>query len=79
MLLDDPFEIAERDAGRAGACPVTMLDAFFTDHWDFDSLCGGFACRGCAAEPEDMRHGGPAAEGESGTRIEEEGDLGIPF
>ena len=79
MLHDDPFALAERKAGEAGVCPVTALESFFTNHWDFDSLCSGFACRECAAGPEDMGYGGSAGEGESGTRIEEEGGLGIPF
>ena len=79
MLREQRFDLAERSAKATGACPVTLLDAFFTEHWDFDSLCGGFSCRECVATPEDMGFGGPCEEDEPATRFKIEEDLEIPF
>ena len=79
MPRDDPFAIAGRDARRAGVCPVTLLDPFFSNHWDFDSLCGGFSCRECVATPEDTGLGGPREEAAPAARFEEEEDWEIPF
>ena len=54
MLLESPFEAARRRACEAGGCPVWQLDDFYTDHWDFDTLCSDFGCAECVADPEDM-------------------------
>ena len=79
MLPGSPFEAAARDGGDAGACPVTMLDAFYTNHWDFDSLCSGFACAECVATPEDMGFGGPAERDGPASATDGEEDWEIPF
>lgn len=54
MMRDDPFEAASGKAAALGACPVDLLDDWYTDHWDFDSLCTGLACPKCVATPEDF-------------------------
>ena len=79
MLHNSPFGIAERDARRSGVCPVTLLGAFFSNHWDFDSLCDGFSCGECVATPEDMGFGGPCEGDEPAARFEKEEDWEIPF
>ena len=79
MLREDPFIRAGREAKAAGACPVTLLEAFFADHWDFDSLCVGFSCGECVAAPEDMGFGGPCEGDGPSARIEMQGDWEIPF
>lgn len=64
MMRDNPFDVARAEARRAGACPVNMLDEFFTNHATFDELCWEFHCEECVATPEDMGLGpleaGPA-------------------
>ena len=79
MLHDSPFELAGRDAGRIGVCPVALLDAFFTNHWDFDSLCAGFSCGKCIATPEDMGLGGPCEADEPAIRFNVKEDWEVPF
>ena len=79
MLHENPFALAERDAEKAGACPVTLLDDFYASHWDFDSLCDGFSCRECVAAPEDMGFGGSREGDEPASRFEIEKDWEIPF
>ena len=53
-MLDDPFETAALKAGREGSCPVWALEDFYTNHWDFETLCSEFGCKECVAEPEDL-------------------------
>ena len=79
MPRDQQFDLASRKAKETGACPVTLLDAFFANHWDFDSLCAGFSCRKCVAVPEDMGFGGPCEEDEPALRLKIEEDWEIPF
>ena len=57
MLANDPFGIALERARQYNACPVSFLDGFYTNHWDFDTLCGGFKCYECVADPTDMGFG----------------------
>ena len=59
MMFDGPFEAAALEAGRKGSCPVWELEDFYTNHWGFETLCSGFCCRECAAEPEDLGPTGP--------------------
>ena len=54
MLLEDPFYTAAREAASLGVCPVTQLDAFYTNHTTFDELCCKFCCKACVADDEDM-------------------------
>lgn len=49
--FEDPVEIARREARARGVCPVTLLDDFFTEHWDHETLCSGFACTSCVGDP----------------------------
>ena len=77
MLRENPFDIAEREGGKAGVCPVTLLDGFFTNHTAFDELCSESSCRECVATDEDMGFGGdpwlPSAQ------PSDEEDWEIPF
>ena len=52
--LIDPFEIAARKAKLEGICPISLLDDFYTNHWDCVSLCASFNCSLCVATPEDF-------------------------
>lgn len=52
--LASPFEVAAERARPLGLCPVNMLEDFYTNHWDHDSLCACFDCRECVASPEDL-------------------------
>ena len=52
MQFGSPFEAAALEAGRKGSCPVWELEDFYTNHWDFETLCSEFRCRECVAEPE---------------------------
>ena len=54
MPLGSPFEAAALEAGRKGSCPVWELEDFYTNHWDFETLCSDFGCEECVADPEDM-------------------------
>jgi len=54
MMFDGPFEAAALEAGRKGSCPVWELEDFYTNHWDFETLCSDFGCEECVADPEDM-------------------------
>ena len=51
--FEDPVEIAQREARARGVCPILLLDDFFTDHWDHDTLCSGFECASCVGNPLD--------------------------
>ena len=51
--FEDPVEIASREARARGVCPVTLLDDFFAEHWDHETLCSGFDCPRCAGDPMD--------------------------
>lgn len=51
---DDPFVAAADRARPLGLCPIGMLEDFFTNHWDHDSLCSGFGCVECVSTPEDF-------------------------
>ena len=64
MLLESPFGAAARKAGERGTCPVRELDDFYAEHWDFETLCSGFGCAECVAEPEDLGPTGPWEPGE---------------
>ena len=79
MPREQQFDLAGHKAMATGVCPVTLLDAFFTDHWDFDSLCAGFPCGECVAAPEDMGFGGPREGDEPAARFVNEEDWEIPF
>ena len=52
--LVSPVEAAAERARPLGICPINMLDDFYTNHWDHDSLCAGFDCRECVATPEEL-------------------------
>ena len=52
--LVSPVEVAAERARALGLCPIDMLEDFYTNHWDHDSLCAGFDCRECVAAPEDL-------------------------
>lgn len=54
MPYESPFDRAGREAKARGACPVTLFDEFFTDHWAFDDLCADFECPACVATDEDL-------------------------
>lgn len=77
MLEESPFTVAARRAAEEGVCPVNLLDAFYTNHADFDSLCSEFTCRECVATPEDMGFGEwePSPEPDSEVDLDE----AIPF
>ena len=77
-MLSNPFELATRQAALKGACPVQELDDFYTNHWDFPTLCSDFRCALCVAMPEDMGYVGwePLPEAEAD---HEEEEWEIPF
>ena len=54
MLPESPFETAARKAGERVTCPVWQLEDFYTDDSDLETLCSGFGCGECVAEPEDL-------------------------
>ena len=54
MPFDSPLETARKRARELGGCPVWALEDFYTDHWDFETLCSDFGCEECVAGPEDM-------------------------
>lgn len=74
MLYESPFEKASRQAREGGACPVTLLERFFTDHATFDELCLEFDCETCVATDEDM-----GSAGEPECAVDPEGGWEIPF
>ena len=63
MPFGSAFEAAALKAGREGSCPVWMLEDFYTNHWDFETLCSSFNCGECVAAPEDMGPTEPWAPG----------------
>lgn len=77
MLRENPFRTAEREGRKAGACPVTLLDEFFTNHTTVDELCAEFSCKECVATDEDMGFGGEPWL--SPAQSLDEGDWEIPF
>ena len=73
MRLNDTFLTARREAERSGICPVLLLEDFYTEHWDFDALCGEFGCKTCVADPEDMGWRPEPANATAGSTATEEG------
>ena len=79
MRRDETFRLAEAEAKAAGICPVNLLEDFYTNHWDFGTLCAGFACGECVATLEDIGYGNVGEGDEPPSRIELEDDWEIPF
>ena len=79
MQCKDEFRLAEAEAEAAGVCPVDLLEAFCTNHWDFGTLCAGFACGECVATLEDIGYGAAGEEAEPAPATELGGDWEIPF
>lgn len=79
MQCKDEFRLAEAEAKAAGICPVNLLEAFYTNHWDFETLCTGFACRECVATLEDIGYSAAGEEMEPALTTELDGDWEIPF
>ena len=77
MLREDPFDLAGRKAKAHGACTVTLLDDFYTNHVAFDELCAEFVCKVCVAADEDMGFDGDPWL--PPTRPTDEGDWDIPY
>lgn len=73
MLPESPLEVARRRARKLGGCPVWQLEDFYTDHWDFETLCSEFGCAECAAGPEEMGPTEPWAPDVDGPLVD------IPF
>ena len=76
-MLSNPFDLALRQAALKGICPVCELDDFYTNHWDFPTLCSEFRCATCVATPEDM--GFVDWEPLPETQAEQEEKWEIPF
>lgn len=79
MQREDAFRLAAAEAKAAGICPVNLLEAFYTNRWDFESLCAGFACKECVATLEDIGYGNVGEDDEPACRNELEEDWEIPF
>ena len=77
MRLGDRFATARHGALKAGICPVLLLDDFYTEHWDFGTLCREFGCKTCVAEPEDM--GCPVSDEVTVDSLTVEEGCEIPF
>ena len=79
MMGADPFERAWAEAAELGVCPVCLVEGFYKETCDFDTLCDAFECDECVATPEDMGwrpdDEGAARDG----RGREEESLEIPF
>lgn len=75
----NPFEIAKLAAHKERVCPVNKLDAFYTNHWDFESLCSKFKCERCVATLEDIGYGSVTKGGELSPdfKIEKEWELAL--
>lgn len=76
MLLADPIKVAMVKAEKQGTCPIWLLDDFYTSHWDIPTLCSGFPCRECVADPEDL---GPTEPWDAHGKEEEPTFWDIPF
>lgn len=79
MQREDAFRSPATEAKAAGICPVNLLEAFYTNHWDFESLCAGFACKECVATLEDIGYGDVGEDVEPACRNELEEDWEITF
>ena len=79
MRRDDAFRLAGAEAKAAGICPVNLLEAFYTNHWDFGTLCAGFACGECVATLEDIGCGDDVEGDWPAYGNELEGDWEVPF
>ena len=83
MVNDNPFAVAAERASSLGVCPISMLEDFYTNHWDHDSMCSGFTCEECVATPEDFgyehwwRPGEP--DEQSSIRIDDSESFEIDF
>jgi len=57
------------------SCPVGGLDEFYTNHWDFETLCLEMHCKVCTADPEDLPQPDPCVAPED----REPSEWDIPF
>ncbi|MDO4401159.1 MAG: hypothetical protein Q4D27_09465 [Coriobacteriia bacterium] len=79
MRRDEMFKLAEAEAKAADTCPVNLLEAFYANHWDFGTLCAGFACEECVATLEDIGYCNVGEDDGPAHRNELEEDWEIPF
>lgn len=78
MLLNNPFSEAANKARQAGLCPILLLDEFYTNHWDIETLCSELTCIECLGVSE--KHLPPISlMADQQENDEEEGVLEIPF
>ena len=47
MMQASPFEIAKARGKTEQRCPVLFLEPFYTNHWDFPTLCDELASESC--------------------------------
>ena len=79
MITTSRIREIELLARKAKVCPVSMLDEYSSNHWDFCALCAEFNCKECVATPEDFGYSNTNEQKESSVKVGAERSWAIPF